>query len=149
MIPTARSPVFFPMPGHACSCQQKYIHRPEGCEWAEFTVADVFSHPKCSGFHLADDVTVRHGPLAYYYTRDKGFGRPSAPNGDSVHPACVTSHIQLSRCRALQGIKLLSPVRHQDFIGNKLNESIVDGVQRLRFLAAETRLIFESQRSHA
>lgn len=56
-------------------------------------------------------------------------------------------YVQLSRCMTLRGINLLSPVRPQDFIGNKLDQSISDAIQRSTDLAAETRQMFESQRS--
>jgi hypothetical protein len=64
-------------------------------------------------------------------------------NGQPSKCGFTSLYVQLSRCRTLQGIKLLSPVRHEDFIGNKLDQSIVDGMQRLTDLAAETRRIFE------
>jgi hypothetical protein len=70
-------------------------------------------------------------------------------NGQPSKCDFTSLYVQLSRCRTLQGIKLLSPVRHEDFIGNKLDQSIVDGMQRLTDLAAETRRIFESRQSHA
>ncbi|KAJ3552293.1 hypothetical protein NPX13_g11152 [Xylaria arbuscula] len=56
-------------------------------------------------------------------------------------PKCdfTSLYVQLSRCRTLQGIKLLSPIRQQDFIGSKLDQTIVDAMQRLRNLADETR----------
>ncbi|KAJ3518612.1 hypothetical protein NM208_g14453 [Fusarium decemcellulare] len=56
-------------------------------------------------------------------------------------------YVQLSRCKTLEGIKLLSPVRPQDFIGNKLDQKILDAMQRLTRLAAETRRAFEAQQS--
>ncbi|KAH7248159.1 hypothetical protein B0J15DRAFT_400634 [Fusarium solani] len=70
-------------------------------------------------------------------------------NGQPSKCDFTSLYVQLSRCRTLQGIRLLSPVRHEDFIGNKLDQSIVDGMQRLTDLAAETRRVFESQQSHA
>ena len=52
-------------------------------------------------------------------------------------------YVQLSRCTTLRGIKLLSPIRPQDFIGNKLDQTILDAIQKLRHLAAETRRVYE------
>jgi len=53
-------------------------------------------------------------------------------------------YVQLSRCTTLKGIKLLSPVRLQDFIGNKLDQKMLDAMQRLIGLAAETRRAYEA-----
>jgi hypothetical protein len=66
-------------------------------------------------------------------------------NGQPSKCDFTSLYVQLSRCRTLQGIKLLSPVRPQDFIGNKPDQSIIDAMQGLTNLAAETRRLFESQ----
>ncbi|KJZ68594.1 hypothetical protein HIM_12014 [Hirsutella minnesotensis 3608] len=66
-------------------------------------------------------------------------------NGQPSKCGFTSLYVQLSRCRTLQGIKLLSPVRPQDFIGNKPDQSIIDAMQRLTHLAAMTRRLFESQ----
>ncbi|KAJ3454832.1 hypothetical protein MRS44_013432 [Fusarium solani] len=70
-------------------------------------------------------------------------------NGQPSKCDFTSLYVQLSRCRTLQGIKLLSPVRPQDFIGNKLDQNIIDAMQRLTDLAAETRRLFESQQGFA
>ena len=51
--------------------------------------------------------------------------------------------VQLRRRKTLRGIKILSPIQHQYFIGNKQDRTIVDGMQRLRNLSAETRRLHE------
>ncbi|KAH6883483.1 hypothetical protein B0T10DRAFT_411119 [Thelonectria olida] len=66
-------------------------------------------------------------------------------NGEPSKCDFTSLYVQLSRCTTLRGVKLLSPVRHQDFIGNKLDQAIVDGMQRLRNLAVETRRIYEGR----
>ncbi|KAG6996878.1 ATP-dependent DNA helicase pfh1 [Fusarium oxysporum f. sp. conglutinans] len=66
-------------------------------------------------------------------------------NGEPSKCDFTSLYVQLSRCTTLRGIRLLSPVRRQDFIGNKLDQTIVDGMQRLRNLAVETRRIYEGQ----
>ncbi|KAI0903058.1 hypothetical protein F4823DRAFT_629717 [Ustulina deusta] len=66
-------------------------------------------------------------------------------NGQPSKCDFASLYIQLSRYRTLQGIKLLSPVRPQDFIGNKPDQSIINAMQRLTDLAAKTRGLFESQ----
>ena len=58
-------------------------------------------------------------------------------NGQPSKCDFTSLYVQLSRCKTLKGIKLLSPVRPQDFIGNKLDEKILDSMQRLTNLAAE------------
>jgi hypothetical protein len=65
-------------------------------------------------------------------------------NGEHSKCDFTSLYVQLSRCTTLQGIKLLSPIRQQDFIGNRLDQTIVDGMQRLKVLAAETRQLYES-----
>jgi hypothetical protein len=52
--------------------------------------------------------------------------------------------VQLCRCMPLQGIKPLSPIRQQDLIGNLLHQTVVNGMQRLMVLGAETRQLLES-----
>ncbi|KAF6517643.1 hypothetical protein HZS61_003204 [Fusarium oxysporum f. sp. conglutinans] len=54
-------------------------------------------------------------------------------------------YVQLSRCKTLQGIRLLNLVRPQDFLGNKPDQGIVDAMRRLTDLAVETRRSFKSQ----
>ncbi|KAI1289116.1 hypothetical protein F5Y03DRAFT_378387 [Xylaria venustula] len=65
-------------------------------------------------------------------------------NGQPSKCDFTSLYVQLSRCRTLQGIKLLSPIRQQDFIGNKLDQTIVDAMQRLRKLADDTRRMYEA-----
>lgn len=65
-------------------------------------------------------------------------------NGEHSKSGFTSLYVQLSRCTTLQVIKLLSPMRQQDFIGNRLDQTIVDGMQRLTVLAAETRQLYES-----
>ena len=66
-------------------------------------------------------------------------------NGEQSKCDFTSLYVQLSRCTTLQGIKLLSPIRPQDFIGNKLDQTIIDAMQRLEGLAAETRRAYEQQ----
>ncbi|KAI8711065.1 hypothetical protein NCS52_01481800 [Fusarium sp. LHS14.1] len=65
-------------------------------------------------------------------------------NGQPSKCDFTSLYVQLSRCRILQGIKLLSPVRPQDFLGNKPDQGMIDAMQRLMDLAVETRRSFES-----
>ncbi|KAH7237966.1 hypothetical protein B0J15DRAFT_569733 [Fusarium solani] len=66
-------------------------------------------------------------------------------NGQPSKCDFTSLYVQLSRCRTLRGIKLLSPVRPQDFLGNKPDQSMIDAMRRLTDLAVETRRLFESQ----
>ncbi|KAM5344579.1 hypothetical protein ACJ41O_013114 [Fusarium nematophilum] len=66
-------------------------------------------------------------------------------NGQPSKCDFTSLYVQLSRCRTLQGIKLLNSVRPQDFLGNKPDQSMIDAMQRLTDLAVETRRLFESQ----
>ncbi|UPK91002.1 hypothetical protein LCI18_001937 [Fusarium solani-melongenae] len=67
-------------------------------------------------------------------------------NGELSKCDFTSLYVQLSRCTTLRGIKLLSPVRPQDFISNKLDQTMVDAMQRLKNLTAETKRIYEGQR---
>jgi hypothetical protein len=68
-------------------------------------------------------------------------------NGQPSKCDFTSLYVQLSRCKTLQGIKLLNIVRPQDFLGNKPDQVIVDAMKRLADLAVETRRSFESQQS--
>ncbi|KAJ3568908.1 hypothetical protein NPX13_g6264 [Xylaria arbuscula] len=65
-------------------------------------------------------------------------------NGQPSKCDFTSLYVQLSRCKTLQGIKLLSPIRPQDFIGNKPDQSIINAMHRLIHIAAETRRSFKS-----
>ncbi|KJZ68027.1 hypothetical protein HIM_12582 [Hirsutella minnesotensis 3608] len=66
-------------------------------------------------------------------------------NGEPSKCDFTSLYVQLSRGTTLRGIKLLSPVRPQDFIGNKLDQKMVDAMQRLKNLASETKRVYEGQ----
>lgn len=66
-------------------------------------------------------------------------------NGEPSKCDFTSLYVQLSRCMTLRGIKLLSPVRPQDFINNKLDQAMVDAMQRLKNLAGETKRTYEGQ----
>ncbi|KAJ3509146.1 hypothetical protein NM208_g15708 [Fusarium decemcellulare] len=66
-------------------------------------------------------------------------------NGEPSKCDFTSLYVQLSRCTTLRGIKLLSPVRPQDFINNHLERAMVDAMQRLENLASETKRIYEGQ----
>ncbi|KAM4067807.1 reverse transcriptase (RNA-dependent DNA polymerase) [Hirsutella rhossiliensis] len=139
---------------------------------ADFTAVDVILDPNHPGYHLADDVTIHFGPPLGILLRSeetKALAIPSLPVGtvlirpmshtlDSTTAFVLTDYkaqgktcdftslyVQLSRCTSLRGIKLLGPVRQHDFIGNGLDPAIIDGMQRLKNLAAETRRLYEDQ----
>ncbi|KAJ6436948.1 retrovirus polyprotein [Purpureocillium lavendulum] len=57
-------------------------------------------------------------------------------NGEPSKCDFTSLYVPLSRCTTLQGIKLLSPVRLQDFIGNTLDHPMLDGMRTLKSLAA-------------
>ncbi|KAM4067799.1 PIF1-like helicase [Hirsutella rhossiliensis] len=135
---------------------------------ADFTAVDVILDPNHPGYHLADDVTIHFGPplgILLQSEETKALAIPSLPvgtgktfvevllelrgnrvtNGEPSKCDFTSLYVQLSRCTSLRGIKLLGPVRHHDFIGNGLDQAILDGMQRLKNLAAETRRLSEDQ----
>jgi hypothetical protein len=66
-------------------------------------------------------------------------------NGEPSKCDFTSLYVQLSRCRTLDGIKLLNPVRSQDLIGNKMDYSIVEAMQRLSSLAIRTKCAYEGR----
>ncbi|KAM4061599.1 PIF1-like helicase [Hirsutella rhossiliensis] len=118
---------------------------------ADFTAVDVILDPNHPGYHLADDVTIHFGPplgILLQSEETKALAIPSLPVGTGktfVECDFTSLYVQLSRCTSLRGIKLLGPVRYHDFIGNGLDQAILDGMQRLKNLAAETRRLYEGQ----
>ena len=61
-------------------------------------------------------------------------------NGEMVPSQCdpYSLYVQLSRCRSLNGIMLLSKVRERDFIGNKVPEDMMAAEERLELLSNVT-----------
>jgi hypothetical protein len=47
-------------------------------------------------------------------------------------------YVQLSRCRSLDGIRLISKARERDFVGNKVPENMVAAEERLELLSKAT-----------
>ncbi|EJT68997.1 hypothetical protein GGTG_13394 [Gaeumannomyces tritici R3-111a-1] len=60
--------------------------------------------------------------------------------GQAVPSTCdpYSLYVQLSRCRTLDGITLLSKAREQDFVGNTVPEEMAQAEQRLEQLSEET-----------
>ncbi|KAM4062608.1 PIF1-like helicase [Hirsutella rhossiliensis] len=135
---------------------------------ADFTAVDVIIDPNHPGYCLADGVTIHFGPplgILLQSEETKTLAIPSLPvgtgktfvevllelrgnrvtNGEPSKCDFTSLYVQLSRCTSLRGIKLLNPVRHHDFIGNGLDQAILDGMQRLKNLAAETRRLYKDQ----
>ncbi|KAL8364684.1 hypothetical protein RB595_003794 [Gaeumannomyces hyphopodioides] len=60
--------------------------------------------------------------------------------GQAVPSTCdpYSLYVQLSRCRTLDGITLLSKARERDFVGNTVPEEMAQAEQRLEQLSEET-----------
>ncbi|KID83958.1 arrestin domain-containing protein [Metarhizium guizhouense ARSEF 977] len=67
-------------------------------------------------------------------------------NGQAVPVACdpCSLYVQLSRCRTLDGIMLLSKVRERDFVGNTAPENMVMAQNQLEELSEKTIAEFEA-----
>jgi hypothetical protein len=61
-------------------------------------------------------------------------------NGQAVPTQCdpYSLYVQLSRCRSLDGIMLISSARERDFVGNKVPENMVAAEERLQTLSEAT-----------
>jgi hypothetical protein len=61
-------------------------------------------------------------------------------NGEMVPSQCdpYSLYVQLSRCRSLDGITLLSPARERDFVGNKVPKDMRDAEEKLELLSNTT-----------
>ncbi|XP_044715945.1 PIF1 protein [Hirsutella rhossiliensis] len=112
---------------------------------ADFTAVDVILDPNHPGYHLADDVTIHFGPPLGILLQSEETKALAIPSSRWGRCDFTSLYVQLSRCTSLRGIKLLGPVRQHDFIGNGLDPAIIDGMQRLKNLAAETRRLYEDQ----
>ena len=68
-------------------------------------------------------------------------------DGQAVSSQCdpYSLYVQLSRCRSLDGITLISKARERDFVGNKVPENMVAAEERLELLSKATRMEAESQ----
>lgn len=67
-------------------------------------------------------------------------------DGQAVPSTCdpYSLYVQLSRCKSLDGIMLLSKARERDFIGNTVPEEMAQAEQRLERLSEETIRAAES-----
>ena len=61
-------------------------------------------------------------------------------NGQAVPIQCdpYSLYVQLSRCRSLDGIMLLSKAWERDFVGNKVPDNMVAAEKRLELLCKTT-----------
>jgi hypothetical protein len=61
-------------------------------------------------------------------------------DGQSVPTQCdpYGLYVQLSRCRSLDGITLISKARERDFVGNKVPENMVAAEERLELVSKAT-----------
>ncbi|KAL8353860.1 hypothetical protein RB601_003614 [Gaeumannomyces tritici] len=66
--------------------------------------------------------------------------RTTTVNGEAVPSQCdpYSLYVQLSRCKTLDGITLLSKARERDFVGNTVPEEMSQAEQRLEQLSEET-----------
>jgi hypothetical protein len=66
--------------------------------------------------------------------------RTTVVNGEAVPSQCdpYSLYVQLSRCRSLDGIRLLSRARERDMVGNTVPESMAAAEKRLEQLSEAT-----------
>jgi hypothetical protein len=66
--------------------------------------------------------------------------RTTTIDGRAVPSSCdpYSLYVQLSRCRSLDGIMLLSKVRERDFVGNRVPADMVAAEERLEPLSNAT-----------
>lgn len=72
--------------------------------------------------------------------------RTTNVDGQAIPSTCdpYSLYVQLSRCRSLDGIMLLSKARERDFVGNTVPEEMTQAEQRLEQLSEETIRVAES-----
>lgn len=60
--------------------------------------------------------------------------------GEMVPTQCdpYSLYVQLSRCRSLEGIMLMSKARERDFVGNKVSDRMIAAEERLELLSNAT-----------
>ena len=66
--------------------------------------------------------------------------RTTNVDGEMVPSQCdpYSLYVQLSRCRSLNGIKLLSKLRERDFVASKVPKNMIAAVERLELLSNAT-----------
>lgn len=93
----------------------------------------------CAPAFACTDYKVQGGTFDKVVLDLRG-ARTTKVDGETVHSKCdpYSLYVQLSRCRSLNGIILLSKVRERDFIGNKIPENMMAAEERLELLSDAT-----------
>jgi hypothetical protein len=84
----------------------------------------------CAAAFACTDYKVQSRTLAWTTNID----------GQAVPIQCdpYSLYVQLSRCRSLDGIMLISKAREKDFVGDKVPENMVAAEERLELLSEAT-----------
>jgi len=93
----------------------------------------------CAAAFACTDYKVQSRTLGRVALELRGT-RTTKVNGETVPSSCdpYSLYVQLSRCRSLDGIMLLSKVRERDMVGNNVPENMAAAEKRLDLLSDAT-----------
>ncbi|KAG7413173.1 ATP-dependent DNA helicase PIF1 [Fusarium oxysporum f. sp. raphani] len=93
----------------------------------------------CAAAFACTDYKVQSKTLNRVVLELRG-ARTTNIDGEAVPAQCdpYSLYVQLSRCRTLRGITLLSEVRERDFVGNRVPENMVAAEEKLERLSDKT-----------
>ncbi|RYC79720.1 hypothetical protein BFJ63_vAg17395 [Fusarium oxysporum f. sp. narcissi] len=93
----------------------------------------------CAAAFACTDYKVQSKTLNRVVLELRG-ARTTNIDGEAVPVQCdpYSLYVQLSRCRTLRGISLLSEVRERDFVGNRVPENMVAAEEKLERLSDKT-----------
>ncbi|KAM4060911.1 PIF1-like helicase [Hirsutella rhossiliensis] len=125
---------------------------------AGYSAVEVIVDKASPGHRISSDMTIHFGPPAGYYwnrRRQRTSTSTTTPervalelrgtrttkvDGRAVPSQCdpYSLYVQLSRCRTLDGITLVSKVRERDLVGNRVPEEMTAAQARLEVLSERT-----------
>ncbi|KAJ0129047.1 Uncharacterized protein HZ326_25057, partial [Fusarium oxysporum f. sp. albedinis] len=93
----------------------------------------------CAAAFACTDYKVQSKTLDRVVLELRG-ARTTNIGGEPVPAQCdpYSLYVQLSRCRTIEGITLLSEVRERDFVGNRVPENMVAAEEKLENLSDKT-----------
>ncbi|RKK06850.1 hypothetical protein BFJ65_g18403 [Fusarium oxysporum f. sp. cepae] len=93
----------------------------------------------CAAAFACTDYKVQSKTLDRVVLELRG-ARTTNIGGEPVPAQCdpYSLYVQLSRCRTIEGITLLSEVRERDFVGNRVPENMVAAEEKLEKLSDKT-----------
>ncbi|XP_044718723.1 PIF1-like helicase domain-containing protein [Hirsutella rhossiliensis] len=102
---------------------------------ASYSAVEVIVDKAYPGHRISADMTIHFGPPAGCGAGEKARGNATT-SAERCDPYGL--YVQLSRCRTLDGIMLVSKVRDRDLVGNRVPEEMTAAQARLEVLSERT-----------